>query len=784
MPPRWIPITRRQFPSPDPLKVEDVILALRRAIGEGQPETALSLAANAVSFVDRAAELHALHGLLLRQSGDVAGAESAFKKALTADNRNAEALLNLAQLWRAQGRLLDAAEILRHLRLCHPDLKEACQPFSETLAALGKVDELATQIVDAERLAVATPAYFVAVGNGLHAMGNNPQAAKIYQRALAIDPSNEAACFNLSIVLAACGDNDGALDALRRLVGAHPLNFMAWARLAELLRLAGHWGEAAAAYGNALEIDPAQNELRVNKAFAYSRLGRWQECFDEAYKAWENGCRAPVAFLNMGNALHALRRHAEALHWYRAGLAEDPGYLALRTEAIHVQQKVCDWQGFATLRQDFLEPVLAEEDAELSPSPFACVALPLPVSPAELKIVADRYARQIMAAVKPLPPIDGIDGKRPIRVGYLSADFHNHATAHLMLGLFGRHDRRYFSIHAYSLGADDGSHYRQRIVADCDAFTDLSMLSDREAAERIRADGIDVLIDLKGYTGGARPWVLACRPAPIQVNYLGYPGTMGSGFMDYIVADPVVLPPEEFADYGEAPVLLPHCYQVNDSDQPIAEDAGTRAGHGLPEDGFVFCCFNSPYKIEPTVFALWMRLLQAVPGSVLWLFAGDPLATENLRKAAEAAGVDPDRLVFAPKLPKPEHLARHRHADLFLDTLYYNAHTTASDALWAGVPVLTCQGGSFAGRVAASLLHAVGLDELIVHNLADYERLALQLVNEPAALAALKAKLAANCRQAPLFDTALFARHLEISLEIMVDRRKLGQAPSPIIVHS
>ena len=766
------------------MKVHDVIAALRRAIGEGRPQTALDLAASAVSFVDRAAELHTLHGLLLRQSGDDTGAAKAFAKALLVDAAQPEALLNLAQLHRTQGRLEEALGLLKSLRQQHPEIREACLPLAETLAGLGRLGELQQLLLEAARLGAATPAFFVGVGNALHASGRHGDAANCYRQALAGEPANEAAWFNLSIVLSATGEVPAAEAALRRLLEIAPANIMAWARHAEQLRQEGRWHEAVDAYGRALALDPKQNELRVNRAYAYSRLGRWQECFDEAHLAWENGCRAPVAFLNMGNALHAQRRHAEALHWYRAGLQEDPDYLALRTEAIHVQQKVCDWQDFATLREDFLTPLLAGTGGELCPSPFACVALPLPVTPAELKVVADRYAAQIMAAVSPLPAIRVSESDRPIRVGYLSGDFHNHATAHLMLGLFGRHDRQRFSIHAYSLGADDGSHYRQRIVADCDSFTDLAAMSDSEAARRIRADGIDILVDLKGYTGGARPWLLACRPAPIQVNYLGYPGTMGSGFMDYIVADPVVLPEADFAAYGEAPVLLPHCYQVNDSDQPIADEAGTRAGHGLPEDGFVFCCFNSPYKIEPTVFAVWMRLLKALPGSVLWLFAGDPLATENLQAAAAAAGVAPERLVFAPKLPKPEHLARHRHADLFLDTLFYNAHTTASDALWAGVPVVTRAGCSFAGRVAASLLHSVGLDELITVDLAGYEALALELARNPARLAALKADLWDRRRQSPLFDTALFARHLEISFEIMVDRSKSGQAPAPIIVQA
>ena len=259
---------------------------------------------------------------------------------------------------------------------------------------------------------------------------------------------------------------------------------------------------------------------------------------------------------------------------------------------------------------------------------------------------------------------------------------------------------------------------------------------------------------------------------------------MGAGFIDYIVADPVVLPPAEFSAYAEAPVLMPYCYQVNDREQPISASTGSREQHGLPASGFVFCCFNSPYKIEQVVFAVWMRLLKATPGSVLWLFAGDALATKNLRLAAEASGVDPERLVFASKVSKADHLARHRHADLFLDTLFYNAHTTASDALWAGVPVVTRAGCSFAGRVAASLLKAVGLDDLVTQNLADYEGLALGFAKNPSKLDEVRARLVKQRLISPLFDTALFVRHLEFAFDRMVLTARQGNSPEPIIIRS
>ena len=318
-----------------------------------------------------------------------------------------------------------------------------------------------------------------------------------------------------------------------------------------------------------------------------------------------------------------------------------------------------------------------------------------------------------------------------VRIAYLSADFHQHATAYLMAELFERHDRSRFEIIGVSLGRDDNSEMRKRLVAAFDQFHDVRAKNDEEVAKLLHDLQVDIAIDLKGYTRDARPGILAYRPAPIQASYLGFPGTMGAEFIDYIIADKTVAPFEHQPFYTEKIVHLPDCYQVNDSKRKIAERTPTRQEAGLPEQGFVFCCFNNNWKITPDVFGVWMRLLHAVEGSVLWLFGDNESAERNLRVEAQARGIDPSRLVFAGRLPLEEHLARHRLADLFLDTLPCNAHTTASDALWAGLPVLTREGTAFAGRVAASLLYAVGLPELVTHSIEDYEALALRLARDP-----------------------------------------------------
>jgi len=348
-----------------------------------------------------------------------------------------------------------------------------------------------------------------------------------------------------------------------------------------------------------------------------------------------------------------------------------------------------------------------------------------------------------------------------IRIGYFSADFHNHATMFLMAQVFERHDRSRFELVAFSFGPDTQDAMRARAVAAFDQFLDVRTRSDEAVAALSRELGIDIAVDLKGYTEHERTGIFALRAAPIQVNYLGYPGTMGAPFIDYLIADPVLIPAEARVQYTEKIAYLPHSYQPNDTHRIIADRVFTREELGLPEKGFVFCCFNSSYKITPQVFDVWVRILQQVPGSVLWLFKEHAATELNLRREAVQRGLDPARLVFAPRMELPEHLARHRQADLFLDTLPYNAHTTASDALWTGLPVLTCMGQSMASRVAASLLHALELPELVTQTEQDYEALAVSLAQTPDKLRTLCTKLQENRLTSPLFDTDMFTRDIE-----------------------
>ena len=447
-----------------------------------------------------------------------------------------------------------------------------------------------------------------------------------------------------------------------------------------------------------------------------------------------------------------------------------------------------DWQAYesriASIQQ-WAEACLAR--GEPSPLlPFRALFLPLS---SELRLAtARREAAWVTQSVAGLrrsvavgPGITGAAGRR-LKIGYVSADFREHPTAHLMRELFRCHDRDRFEVYGYALRGDDGSVYYRQIRDDCDRFVDLSNMDNAAAARQIQTDGVHILVDLMTYTNFARPDIFALRPAPVQVNWLGFPGSSGADYLDYLLVDPVVLPTEQATFCTEQPAYLPECYQVNDRWQEIAGTHSHRSEHGLPEQGFVFCCFNQIQKLEPVMFAVWMRILGQAHGSVLWLYAESEEARDRLRSTATAHGIAGERLVFAGRLPKPRHLERHQLADLFLDTWIYNAHTTASDALWAGLPVLTCIGETFPARVAASLLQAVGLPELITHSLEEYEELAVWLATQPTESVALREKLWHNRLRMPLFDTDRFARHLERAYEMMWERHIQGLPPAPLRV--
>jgi protein O-GlcNAc transferase len=555
------------------------------------------------------------------------------------------------------------------------------------------------------------------------------------------------------------------LEAARRLA---PDDASIAVNYGEALRAVGRLSQAEAVLREALARDPAQSTGWLNLAQLLLQRGRRSAACDAARQALRLVPDDPRAHLVLGCGLLSRSEAEDALVHLRRASALAPDLLAARFYGARAAALACDWSwpsgDAAALVELWARNPEHPQVAEFQPF----LAYELPVTNALRRLVAEHYAKRIRARATALPPVfrPRAAGER-LRVGYLSADFHNHPTMHLAAGLFELHDHSRFELFVYSFGDDDGSEYRRRVVAAADHFVDVSADAPQQIAHRIRADGVQILVDMKGFTLLARPEILALRPAPVQVAFLGYPGTMGSGLADYIVTDRVVTPPGSEAFFGEAFALLPGSYQVNDRDQAIAAERPTRSSLGLPEVGLVLCCFNMPYKIEPGVFDAWMRILAAVPDAVLWVLAKPEFAATNLRREAEVRGIDSARLVFARFAPKPQHLARLACADLFLDTRYVNAHTGASDALWAGVPVVTCAGDSFPARVAASLLDACGLGELAVDSLERYEELVISLARDRKRLAGLRARLAHERLSCALFDTARYTRNLERAFDAM-----------------
>ena len=559
------------------------------------------------------------------------------------------------------------------------------------------------------------------------------------------------------------GEPEAAVDLLRAAIEANPESAVAVNDLGSILAQMGRTNEAIPEFRRAIELAPGYPEAHNNLANLYQMTGNLEEAVASYHTALRLRPEYAEAYRNLASALRRLGKTEEATAALAKAVSINPGYIDAIAILVHQLKDLCDWRTVDDLTNQLIHSV---ESGSGAVNPF--VFLTLETTPRQQRRCAEQWAqaRRLEASIVAQAPVN----RDRITIGYLSADFQEHATAHLISELFELHDRARFRIIGYSYGADDGSAARARLRGAFDLFVDLEHASHTSAAARIRADRTDILVDLKGFTTDARPEIMALRPAPIQVSYLGYPGTMGSRAIDYVLVDRFAVPPDQHEHFTETLVYLPHCYQVNDRRRPIAP-AHSREEYGLPASGFVFCCFNSSHKITPAVFDIWMRLLKQIPGSVLWLLEPRPATMANLRREAEARlKGGSERLIFAPTVPNTEHLARFAVADLFLDTLPYNAHTLTSDALWGGCPVLTSAGETFAARVAGSILHAAGLPELVTSNLEEYEAAALRLANNRAELEMLRARIQKSRTEAPLFDTPRFARAIETAFEWMMQQ--------------
>jgi protein O-GlcNAc transferase len=602
-----------------------------------------------------------------------------------------------------------------------------------------------------------------------HQAGNLSEAARLYSAVLQVSPRNFHARYLLGFVQLQQGDYADAVRGIGEAVQINPNAPDAFYNLGCALQHLQRREEAVAAFDRAIALKSDYTEALINRGVSLMALKRQQEAVASFDLALLLGPGDAEALSNRATALFEIKRYEDATAGYEKLIAAAPDFPYATGNLVLARAYACDWRGFDADRVRLAADVNAGRSA-ISPHGSTLV-----LDDAKAQLICARRWVADRCPPSPAPLWRGeVYGHEKIRVAYLSADFYAHATAFLIAGVLEHHDRNRFDVTLVSFGHDDNSAMRARLVAGCDRFIDAGARSDAEIAAMLRQMEIDIAVDLKGFTEGCRPGIFAARAAPVQVNYLAHPGTMGADYMDYIIADETVIPREHRAYYSEKIVYLPDSYQANDSQRHVSARTPSRGEAGLPPDGFVFACFNNSYKITPPVFDVWMRVLRAVDGSVLWLLEDNAAATDHLKREAEALDVRAERLVFAPRMSPEDHLARQRLADLFLDTLPCNAHTTASDALFVGLPVLTVLGRTFAGRVAASLVRAVGVPELIARSLAEYEALALNLARNPAMLSALKAKLAANRATYPLFDTARFTRNLEAAFLSMWERTQKG----------
>jgi protein O-GlcNAc transferase len=608
------------------------------------------------------------------------------------------------------------------------------------------------------------------LGMALARMGAFAEALASFDRALAIAPDLADAHGNRGDALVALGREVEAVASYDRALALNPGEVETWCNRGAALHDLQRFEEAVASFDQAIALRSGFTQVHFNRGNTLALLGRDAEAvaaYDRALALDRGYCDALQA---RGTVLLRLKRFEAAIASFERMRELDPRHPRALSELINCHLMTCDWQRVGALAGE-LERGIGEGHALASPF----ILLGLPFGNATLAQATARFAQSEIRKRESLPRVRRAPDPGRIRLAYLSGDFRDHATAHLAAGLFEHHDRARFEAIGISFGDDDGSAMRARLAAAFDRFLDVTTMGDRAVAQLMQEIGVDIAVDLKGHTQSARPGILAYRPAPIQVAYLGYPGPLGLDFIDYVIADRIVLPFAEQEYYRERIVHLPDSYQVNDRARPIAPRPPARGELGLPGETLVFCCFNHNWKISAAVFDIWMRLLRAFDGSVLWLYRSNDAAEANLRREAGARGVDPGRLVFAPLRAPAEHLARITCADLFLDTLPCNAHTTASDALWAGVPVLTCKGATFAGRVAASLLHAAGVAQLATESLADYEALAHKLASDRALLASMRQRLAQNRLSCALFDTERCTRHIEAAYATMVRMARSGE---------
>ena len=704
-------------------------------------------------------------GLLTVGFGHIELALPFFKTALETNPSNAQFWYSHIVVLIKLERLVDAKALLDQAK--GKGIKGA--DFDQLEQKLNNVNKASTLIPnDADG--------YYNMGVALQKQNKLDEAKEAYIKALSIKPDYVNAFNNMGTALQAHNKLEEAIEAYQKAIDVKPDHAEAYYNMGNALLEQGKLDEGIEAFNKVLFIKPDYAEAYNNMGIALQKQNKLKEAIDAYKKALALKPDHAEAYYNMGNTLQEQNKLLEAIEAYKSAIDINPNHEAARVQKLHQQACICDWDSITE------ELTLVSElgTTEKGVSPFALLSME--DAPERHLIRSKIYAKT--KYTKKLKPelVKPLQKPKRLKIGYFSADFHSFPGMYLMVGLLEKHDRTKFEISAFSYGPDVNDRMRKRIKNAVDHFIDIKTADTNTVVNLARQRNIDIAVHRNGFTKNDRTELFASGLAPIQINYLGYPGTLGADFIDYIVADPILIPEDKRQHYSEEIIYLPNTYQPTDNTRIISDKVIIRKDMGLPENGFVFCCFNQIYKISSTEFDIWMRLLNSVNDSVLWLLESNKWAERTLKRQAEARGVNAERIIFAKKVPQAEHLARQRLADLFVDTFNYNAHTTTSDALWAGLPLVTKLGEGFAARVAGSLLNAVGLPELVTVTEQDYEVLILELATNPTKLAKIKEKLASNRLTQPLFNTELYTKHLEKAYQQAYQNYFDGNLPQKIIV--
>ncbi len=794
------------------------------AIQTGQNETAVKLIKAALRGAPGNPVLYSNLGNALNALGQRPEAIDAYKRAIQSKPDFASAHYNMATVFQALGKPSDAIQSYRNALKFQPDFVDAHSNLGIIFQSRGEFSKAVEQYRAAlavnpshiqtlnnlgvalqkqgdpdqavrwlEKAVTIAPDFVDArynMGNARYAMGDFDGAAAAFQKVVEIQPGHANAIYNLGTVYQEKNQPDKALDCFYKTIALQPDHFNAHNSMGNIMMDLGRPVQALSWFERAILLNPDSANAHNNKGNALEKMGE----SDQALTAFQTAVRLDpenaIAHVNLGILLKGRGEADAAVAGFEKALEIDPEMDEALSQLTHQCQHICDWERLAVLgpRLDALTANALEQGQRTAESPFS--SLSRHPDPALNQAVARSWSDHIVRMTASLNARfehhgafqNDVPGGRRLTIGYLSNNFRDHPMAHIMLGLFRLHNRDRFNVFCYSSGPDDGSVYRKQIEADCDRFVDLKGMSTLDAAQCIYNDRVDILVDLMGHTKNDRLDICSLRPAPVQSRYLGMAGTTGADFFDYIIADRIIVPETDLPFYNETPVWLPHCYQVNNHHQNIAGKKWDRSEFGLPGDAFVFCAFNTSYKIDPVMFHVWMRILTRRPGSVLWLLGQNRTIAANLRKEAEKRGVPPGQLYFSEKLPKDQHLARIRLADLALDTRIVGGAASTSDVLWAGVPVITMTGTHFASRMSTSILTAMGLPELIAKDTDGYEALALELARNPGRLAEFQTRIAQTLHTAPLFDTPRFVQNLERAYEQMWQVYVRKAPVRPIIV--